>query len=75
MTKRWKPGCYVNEEWREFKTYRELKKKLPELIKEDEDYEGEGLFVLRSKRGKWGEWFERWKIVNNKPTIVRQGWS
>lgn len=33
------------------------------------------VFVVRSKRGEWGEWTETWKIVNGKPSIVKQGWS
>lgn len=87
MSIRWKPGCtianpnytgvYYSKQpktiWKEFDTYRELKKKLPELIKQDDD--PEGLFVIRSKRGEWGEWFERWKMIDGKPQIVKQGWS
>ena len=84
---RFRPGCYLPNPkytgdswskepqtiWKEFKTYRELKKKLPELIKENDD--PEGLFVLRTRRGEWGEWFERWKLINGKPEIIREGWS
>ena len=57
----------------QFRTYRELKREIPSLLKLDED--AEGLFVVRSKRGQWGEWFERWKLENGKPTIVKEGWS
>lgn len=88
MSIRWKPGCYLpnpdfdpcanwsklnKENWVEYDTYRELKRDLPELIKKSDD--PEGLFVLRSKRGEWGEWFERWKMIDGKPTIVKEGWS
>ena len=84
---RFRPGCFIpnpnysgdrwstqpRKYWHEFKTYRELLKKLPELIKQDDD--SEGLFVLRTRRGEWGEWFERWKLVEGKPAIIKQGWS
>lgn len=84
---RFRPGCYLpnpnhtGDSWskepktiqKEFKTYSELKKKLPELIKENDD--PEGLFVLCTRRGEWGEWFERWKLVKDKPKIIREGWS
>ena len=88
MSIRWKPGCYLPNpdfdpsatwsklnkiNWVAYDTYRELKKDLPELIKKDND--PDGLFVLRSKRGAWGEYFERWKMINGKPTIVKEGWS
>jgi len=50
-----------------FDTYRELVRKMGFL--EDESYDGE-VFVTRSRRGEWGEWFEVWE--NGK--IIRQGW-
>jgi hypothetical protein len=86
MSLRWKPCCclpnenYTGEYWSKqpktkhvtYNTYAELKKDLPNLIKLDDD--PEGLFVLRSRRGEWGEWFERWKMVDGKPKIIKQGW-
>jgi hypothetical protein len=33
------------------------------------------VFVVRSRRGEWGEWFEHWELINGKPTIVKKGWS
>jgi hypothetical protein len=87
MSIRWKPQCvlpnpnYTGDYWNKepktihkvYDTYRELKKNLPELIEQDND--PEGLFVLRSRRGEWGEWFERWKMINGKPQIIKEGWS
>ena len=32
------------------------------------------VFVSRSKRGEWGEWFEYWAMSNCKPVITKQGW-
>jgi hypothetical protein len=60
-----------------YKTYRELKKDLPRLLamaycpEEDENT----VFVVRGKRGQWGEWCETWGYRNGVPTIIKQGWS
>ena len=56
-----------------FKTYAELKKALKDYILHNHigDY---AVCVSRSRRGEWGEWFEKWELVNGKPTIVKQGW-
>jgi len=59
-------------EW--FKTYRELKKNLKRIL--DKSIDADGVCVLRSRRGEWGEWFEYWKLdVNDKPVIDRKGWN
>jgi hypothetical protein len=56
-----------------FKTYRELKKKLPAIL---EDSVGNCVSVYRSKRAQWGEWYERWGLDTNKKPIIRhQEWS
>jgi hypothetical protein len=82
-----RPGCFLPNPkytgnswsketriiWKSFKTYRELLKKLPELIEQNID--PEGLYVLRTRRGEWGEWFERWELINGKPKIIKQGWN
>jgi len=56
-----------------YKTYVELKRDLPTMCKENID--ADGVSVVRTRRGQWGEWFERWKLENGKPTIIEQGWS
>ena len=57
-----------------FNTYAELKKALRERILHE--HIGEDLvFVTRSRRGEWGEWYEKWELVNGKPTIVKKGWQ
>jgi len=76
----WRPGFwyYFDENGYElkagnylrFKTYRELKKELPKYLK----YQSE-ITVTRSRRGDWGEWFEKWQMVNGKPKIVKQDWN
>ena len=55
-----------------FKTYRELKKALPEILKKSNDVH---VSVVRSRRNQWGEWFEHWQLNNNKPVIIKQGWN
>lgn len=57
-----------------FKTYAQLKKALRERILHDHIGENP-VFVSRSRRGHWGEWFEKWELVNGKPTIIKKGWQ
>lgn len=54
-----------------FKTYAELKKHIKTLLKDSYD---DVVYVNRSRRGEWGEWFERWEIVDGKPVITKKGW-
>jgi len=60
-----------------FKTYRELKKNLKRVF---EEYGVRELYVLRSRRGMWGEWFEYWEYpytskAKEKPYITNSGWN
>ena len=32
------------------------------------------VYVFRSRRAEWGEWFERWEASNGKISITKQGW-
>lgn len=57
-----------------FKTYTELKKALKDYILHTHIDENP-VFVTRSRRGEWGEWFERWALVDGKPKIIKQGWQ
>ena len=73
-----KPGCWLRNErgekleWRSFVTYKELKKNIRSLI--EENREDNEVTVFRSRRAEWGEWFEKWAIVDGKPKITKQGW-
>lgn len=59
---------------KQYNTYKELKKDLKDICKSNIDVDG--VFVVRSKRGQWGEWNERWDLDSNgKPTIIKEGWS
>ena len=71
------PQVHINIGYKEkvvfFKTYRELKKALVTLFNE---YGVSSLFIVRSRRGQWGEWCERWEMDYRKePHIVKEGWS
>lgn len=56
----------------EYKTYKELKKNLKKHILES--WGGE-VDVTRTRRGEWGQWFERWKLTfDGKPYITKQTW-
>lgn len=71
MARMFRPYARIGREWKPFKTYTELKRKLKELIQESPDGE---VFVSRSRRGEWGEWFEYWSLSNGQPVITKQGW-
>lgn len=59
-----------------FNTYAELKKALKDYILHNHIGEDDDLVtVTRSRRGHWGEWFEKWKLINGVPTIVKKGWQ
>ena len=55
-----------------YPTYAKLKASIGAILKASHD---ECAFVVRSRRGEWGEWFEYWELVNGKPKIVKEGWS
>ena len=57
-----------------FKTYAELKKALRDYILHNHIGE-HPVMVSRSRRGEWGEWFEKWVKINGKPTIIKKGWQ
>jgi hypothetical protein len=63
-----------------FSTYKELVRNMRLLLNRSTNNE---IFVSRSKRGEWGEWFEYWSMsepkmidgkIVNKPYIFKQGW-
>ncbi len=55
-----------------YPTYAELKRSIGAVLRASHD---ECAFVVRSRRGEFGEWFEHWELVNGKPKIVKEGWS
>jgi hypothetical protein len=62
-------SMYIVEQ---FKTYRELKKALTEILEKSNDVY---VSVVRSRRSEWGEWFECWGYNSErKPIITKKGW-
>ena len=60
--------------YKHFKTYHNHL--VPSLGKLFDEYKVDELFVVRSRRGEWGEWCETWKLNHKrKPEIVKEGWS
>lgn len=57
-----------------FDTYAELKKALKNYILHNHIGDTP-VTVTRSKRGKFGEWFEKWELVDGVPTITKKGWN
>jgi len=55
-----------------YRNLRELRKDLKNQLTRAHDGE---VCVARSKRGQWGEWFERWKLSGGEPRLVDEGWQ
>ena len=71
VRKAWNTQEIESQDTKEFKTYRELKKNLVDLLKASEN---EIVTVYRSRRGEWGEWFEKWGLLNDRPVKLKEGW-
>ena len=57
----------------EFSTYALLKSRLKAILNKSDNGHA---FVVRSRRGEWGEWFEHWYITDaGKPEMGKHGWS
>jgi hypothetical protein len=57
-----------------FKNYAELKKALKDYIL-DNHIGSDEVVVNRSRRGHWGEYYEKWTKINGKPTIIKKDWQ
>ena len=56
-----------------FDTYAKLKSRMKAILNASQFGHA---FVVRSRRGEWGEWFEHWYIGDNgKAYISKEGWS
>jgi hypothetical protein len=60
----WLAQGYVN-------TYEKVKQNLKRYLDNATDATVE---ITRSRRGEWGEWFERWELVDGKKKIIKQTW-
>lgn len=75
----WKPQVTLNilecgrtkPQTTSFDTYREVQKNMKLLLERSSNNE---VCVSRSKRGEWGEWFERWQLQGGKPVIIKACW-
>lgn len=73
MARLFKPQVMIDNETLVFNTYAEIKKRMKSLIDKSSNNE---VFVTRSRRGEWGEWFEYWHFNSErKPVIIKQGWQ
>lgn len=54
-----------------YDTYAKLRRGMKAMLNASID---DIVYVSRSRRGEWGEWFEHWSLVNGKPKIIKQGW-
>ncbi len=55
-----------------FTTYSEVKKRMRDLLEVSDNNE---VSVYRHRRGEWGEWYEKWALINGKPQIFEEGWQ
>ena len=54
-----------------YPSYAELRKWIAAHVSESD--EGE-VTVTRSRRGQWGEWFEKWTLKRGRSVKTREGW-
>jgi hypothetical protein len=62
-------GYYIAQGY--VNTYEKVKQNLQRYLDNATDNTVE---ITRSRRGEWGEWFERWELVNGKKKIIKQTW-
>ncbi len=56
----------------EFDSYRKLLKALPSIFMTTGK---EVITVYRTRRGQWGEWFEKWTTTGKGDlSLIKQGW-
>lgn len=67
-----KPCVIVNGKTIEYPTYQRIRSQLKNLIEGSSD----GIvYVYRSRRGEWGQWFEHWAFNHKrKPILIKEGW-
>ena len=67
----WDSNRVESHETRTFKSYRLILKNLVSLLNEDRE---NIVTVYRQRRGEWGEWFEKWGLLDGKPVKLKEGW-
>lgn len=66
-----KPYVAIDNSGETFPTYANVLKNLKDILQRSDSKEAT---VFRSRRGEWGEWFEKWGMYNSKPVKLKQGW-
>ena len=69
--KAWDTNQTESHDTKTFPSYREVLKNLKDLLKSDPE---NIVTVYRQRRGEWGEWFEKWGLLNGKPVKLKEGW-
>ena len=64
-------GLDSNKDCKEFSSYVEFKKNLKQLIENSPEKK---ITVHRLHKNKEGEWFEKWKMLGDKPIKIDEGW-
>lgn len=54
-----------------YPTYDKLISAMKAMLNASHD---EMVYVSRSRRGEWGEYYEVWSLSNGKPVKVKEGW-
>ena len=67
----WDSSRVESHDTKEFPSYREVLKNLKDLLKSDPE---NIVTVYRHRRGEWGEWFEKWGLLDGKPVKLKEGW-
>jgi hypothetical protein len=67
----WDSNRVESHDTKTFPSYRELRKNLKDLLKSDPE---NIVTVYRQRRGEWGEWFEKWGLLNGRPVKLKEGW-
>jgi hypothetical protein len=66
-----KPYVAIDNSGETFPTYANVLKNLKDLLQRSNSKE---VTIFRSRRGEWGEWFEKWMLRGNKPFKFKEGW-
>jgi hypothetical protein len=67
----WDSNRAESHDTKTFPSYREVLKNLKDLLKSDPE---NIVTVYRHRRGEWGEWFEKWGLLDGKPVKLKEGW-
>ena len=55
--------------------YDRLISRIKELFKTETGIEENTITIMRIKKGRSDVWIEKWMLINDIPTIVKEGWE